>query len=198
MKRIFRAVEVCVKFISKFRARWTKQILNGDQIEDIVASMEFGDVLLVRAGGYLSSLFFGFTGFSHSAMYVGNRMITDAKSEGVSVNFALNSLVGYTRAAVMRPKLTPEELEKVHQKLLDIIELDALDNIDYNFALVNMEIRQDGAPDKLTCSQYIRVLHNAGREGFMELRKRMFFFMSVAPQDYYDARSKYTLVKEYK
>lgn len=194
-----------VKFVSWFiqatkdlELPWVKQIMSGEQLEEITSLAKPGDILLVRAGGYFSTwLFstFNLGTYTHAAFVSDYRRITDATRVGISERAMLSILTGYTHCALMRPKLSEDEMNKVWDKYSDVMKKDALENIKYNYELV-IDGNGNSIPDSLTCSQFVRLLLNAGCKDFLYLKKSL-GFMSISPQNIYDAKSKFDLIKKF-
>lgn len=198
MSWFLKLVGKITSLIGKIHLPWTKKILHGDSARDILEEAEPCDLILVRTGGWFSAWildkFFG--DYSHAAMCVDRETITDSTEVGVDTRDMLNILIGIFRVAILRPKLRPEEKQKILEAYQWLKKLDAQDNIEYNNSLVEYEIRLDGAPDKLQCSQYMAWLLNKGRINFIEPRKRM-GFDSYIPNDFYKAKTKFDLIKEF-
>jgi hypothetical protein len=189
-----------LKFIGKIEMPWKSKILTDKEIREVFAKARKLDLILVTGGGqFVNALFKLLPGkfrYTHSAMCIGAEKITDATSIGVDSRDMLATLNGYYRATVLRPKLTGEEMLGVWGKYKEISALDKTDNIEYNYKLVEMEIRPDGAPDSITCSQYMRVLYNAGRKNWIKLRK-FWLWEAVTPNDLYDL-NKFDLIYDTK
>jgi hypothetical protein len=192
----FKLFEMALKFVDDIHLPKIRKELTLEEKEEIHRLLRPGDILLVRATGELTSYFFGLNGFSHVMIYVGEGNITDATAVGVSTRALKASLGHWSRTAIMRPKFTMEEIEKALEKYRWLKELDDSNNIEYNYTLVELEIRPDGAPESFTCAQYGRWFVNQGRADFMHLVPH-FGFMTVSPEDFYEARGKFDLVNEY-
>jgi len=200
MKLLFKFLEKILLIVNRIKMPWTKKILSSEQIRAVLKYAKPLDLILVTAGGEATNILFrllpGKFMFTHSAMCIDPEMITDCTAKGVDDGDMLHALNGHYRVAVIRAKLGGEELGKVWDKYLEISKLDKADNIEYNYNLVEQEIRQDGAPESTTCSQYMRVLYNAGRKDFIGLKK-IFKFNTVTPNNLYDL-SKFDLVYDSK
>ena len=191
VQHFFKALEIVVKFTGKIHMPWTKKIMNAEQIREIISKAKAGDVLVVRSGGNFSSLLLG--EFSHTAIVMNGQTILDATDIGVARRDILSVAVGYTRVTIMRPKFTATMKRKAMNRAVEIEKADEGENIPYNYSLVNGNEVSRKIPDALTCSQLTRDILNHGKENFMDLRKR-FGFMSIAPEDFYKARTKFDLV----
>jgi len=187
-QHFFKFIASIVKLIGKVHMPWTKKILRDEQIRAVMNNSKQGDILLVRAGGYLSSVLLG--KFSHVAMKLNQNQIFDSKGIGVSRDDILSVLVGYTRCVVMRPRFTAEELRKAMARVSEIEATDAKHHIKYNYSLIEGNKVSKKVPDTVTCSQLQRDILNTAKPNFLDLRKR-FGFMSIAPEDFYKAHSKF-------
>ena len=190
-QHLFKFIESMVKLIGKVHMPWTKKILTDEQIRGVLNNSKQGDILVVRAGGHLSSLFLG--EFSHNAMRLNQNEIFDATAEGVARRDILAVLIGYTRVVVVRPRFTTTEIRKAMNRIREIETSDAENNIEYNYSLVEGNEVSRKVPDAATCSQLMRDILNNAKPDFMDLRKR-FGFMSIAPEDIVKATSKFDIV----
>lgn len=197
---LLRMVGNLVRFAGRFKLPWTKQILTGDEMRTILDTAEPWDVIIVRTGGHFTSWILGkfFGGFSHAAMTVDWDTITDSTAKGVDTRDMLNVLTGVYRVAILRPTMDHLEKELMLDAYQWLKKLDADENIEYNYTLVANDIRIDGAPDKLQCSQYVSWLLNKGRPGFMVPQKR-WGYESYTPNDFYNQikTGKFKLIKEF-
>jgi len=196
-----RMVGKVTRLLGKIHMPWVKKLLTGDEVREVLETAEPGDVILVRTGGHLTSWLLDhiFGGFSHVAMTVDWDTITDSTEIGVDTRDMLNVLQGIYRVVILRPNILPEEMEKMTFAYQWIKKLDAANNIEYNYTLVLNEVRLDGAPSKLQCSQYVAWLLNKGREGFIQPRKR-WGFDSYTPNDFYamaKKTEKFKIIKEF-
>ena len=197
MKAIFFSIiEKILKVLAKIKLPTLRERLTYAEKNNLIEALRPGDIILIRSLGELTSYFFGVNGFSHVMIYVGNGLITDATTKGVSTRHLADSLDNCSRTAICRPKLSEEEIAKALEKYKWLKGLDEKDNIEYNYNLVSLEIRPDGAPEAFTCAQYARWFVNQGRKDFMHFVNHM-GFMTVSPEDFYEARGKFDLIKEY-
>jgi hypothetical protein len=198
MDSFFKILEKILKFVGEISMPWKKKLLKAKEIRKVMNLAEPMDTILVTAEGEATNLLFrllpGKLGFTHSALFVTDELISDATRIGVDDRDMLEILIGYCRAALLRPRLTQEEKNRAFERYQEISKLDKKDNIEYNYNLIRLEVRQDGAPEKTTCSQYIRGIYSAGRENFIELKNPFSFipikfferFKTVSPNDLYD------------
>jgi len=198
MEWFFMFLEKIIKWSGEISMPWKKKILQAEEIRKALELAEEIDTILVTSGGEGSNLLFKFLPgkfkFTHSGMGLGDEKVFDATRIGVDTRDLLKILNGYYRVAILRPKLTEEEKELVRKKIKEITELDKNDNIEYNYRMIGINLRKDGAPESTTCSQFVRVLYNAGREGFIGLKNPVGFlpgkffkrFETVSPNDLYD------------
>ena len=192
-------VEWYLQIVQHWKAPWVKKLLTGEEINEIIETAEEGDILLVRAGGYFSTFLFwlfNLGDYTHCVYVNAKGEITDSTAAGVEKRPMLATLVGYTKAVVMRPKFNAKEKGDAKYMYGQLMKKDEEKGIGYNWRLVE-DTHTDGVgkmiPDSLTCAQFIRLIVNAGKSGYMELRKR-FGFLTVSPQDYYAARKKYDIM----
>lgn len=190
-QHFFKLIEKATKVLGKIRMPWTKKIMTAEQARQILNKARAGDILIVRAGGYLSSIFLG--EFSHVAFVLNQNEILDSTEIGVAKRDTLSCIIGYTRVVIVRPKFTTYEKRKSMERAKAIQLADQEDAIHYNFSLVSGNEVSKEIPDMLTCSQLVRDIVNSAKENYMELRKR-FGFRSIAPEDFYKAKSKFDLV----
>lgn len=194
-------VEWLIKSTNEWKLPWVKKILTGEQINEILLQSQPGDILLVRAGGYFSTLYykiFKLGTYTHCAFVPSKGAISDSTGEGVSTRLMLSTLIGYTKAAIIRPPFTEEEWSRAWHMHNLIMESDAKKDIEYNFRLVEIieDGRGDKIPDRVTCAQFISLIVNAARPNYMEPRER-FGFLTISPEDYALAKSKFDLIKEF-
>jgi hypothetical protein len=170
---------------------WTKKIMNAEQAKEILSKARAGDILVVRAGGYLSSILLG--EFSHVAFILNQSDILDSTEIGVARRSILSCIIGYTRVVIVRPKFTTYEKRKSMERAKEIEAADIEENIKYNFSLVEGNDIGVEVPRKLTCSQLVRDIMNTAKPDYLDLRKRL-GFMSITPEDFYKAKTKFDLV----
>ena len=193
-RTFFNFMDWLVKTIGKIKAPWVNELLHGDEVDEVRYIAQQGDFLIVRATGWLASLFLG--RFSHCAYVYDSENIVDSTGIGVAKRSISNVLIGYGRVAIVRPNFTKAEFKKMHARVNEILKLDKITPIEYNYSLVsgNKKVK---VPTNLTCAQLLRDITNSGRSDYMGLRKR-FGFESITPSDYYDAKSKFKLIMEIK
>jgi len=98
---LLRLVTWFIKLIEHWKMPWTKKILSGQEIEELMSLTQPGDILLVRAAGYFSTLLFSIFRlgtYTHCVFVSGDREIVDSTGVGVSRRPMLASLIGYTHA----------------------------------------------------------------------------------------------------
>jgi hypothetical protein len=193
-KFLFSFLSSSIKLLAHIEMPWRHDILSGDQIREILTKALPGDVLLVKCGGSFLPMLLG--GFSHVAFCVEVEKIMDSTTPGVAYRDMINVLVGYTRAAILRPKFTTEEIKGAIAQAWKVRDSDSQKNIEYNFHLVENGTESSdlkAIPSALTCSQFCRYILNAGRENFLDLRKR-FGYNTITPGDFFAAQTKFDVI----
>jgi uncharacterized protein YycO len=156
-----------------------ERLIRAGMIEDMLTVMKSGDVIVTYSRGELTNYFIEGP-YKHAAIYIGAGVIIQAIGKGVSIENFEDFCASKDRIAILRPTFCDEGTR-------ELAAWNVMSQVgkpyDYYFEI------GDGA---FYCAELIEWAYRNATKGASPFTKRD----TVLPSDFYQAKSKFTLVIE--
>ena len=181
---LYKIIAFCTKFIGKIHIPFSRKKLGEDDVNEMVACMQPGDVILTRTNGEGSTA--AIPGYwKHSALYIGNGSIIDATDRGVRERPLWAMIMKTDRYSILRLKdITPDEA--------NILVNEAKTHIGKAYDH-KLQVDND---DEIFCSELVYGGVEVIRPGYLPLED-IWGFDTYTPNNIYES-DKFTLLKEKK